>query len=118
VTAPDTQPSDGPAAGLDAASLRRAFGHYPTGVAVVTATSPTAPHALVVSSFISVSRAPPLVAFCAARMSTTWPAIAAAGRCCVNVLSDDQHVGEAVGRHCEPGIEQWSKRCLLRRLWP
>src|SRR5882724_58371 len=32
-----------------------------------------------------------------------------------NVLSDHQHLGEAIGRHYEPEIEQWRKRCLLRR---
>ena len=72
---------------LDPESLRRAFAHYPTGVAVITACTADGPVALVVSSFISVSLSPPLVAFCASHTSTTWPAVAAAGACCVNVLS-------------------------------
>ena len=75
---------------LDPQALRRAFGHYPTGVAVITATSPDGPVGMVVSSFTSVSLRPPLVAFCAAHTSTTWPVIADARVCCINVLEASQ----------------------------
>jgi len=78
---------------LDAVELRRAFGHYPTGVAVITAAGANGPAGMVVSSFTTVSLAPALVAFCAAHTSTTWPVIADAGTCCINVLAASQ--GEA-----------------------
>ena len=81
---------DAASRGLDAASLRRAFAHYPTGVAVITAAATDGPVGMVVSSFVSVSLAPPLVAFCAATESSTWSSVAAIGRCCVNVLSGEQ----------------------------
>lgn len=77
-------------ANLDSAELRRAFAHYPTGVAVITAAGPDGPVAMVVSSFATVSLRPPLVAFCAAHTSTTWPTIADARSCCINVLASSQ----------------------------
>jgi flavin reductase (DIM6/NTAB) family NADH-FMN oxidoreductase RutF len=75
---------------LDSSELRRAFGHYPTGVAVITAAGPDGPVGIVVTSFTSVSLAPALVSFCAAHSSTTWPAIADARSCCINVLAASQ----------------------------
>ena len=80
--------------GIDAARFRRVLGHFATGVTVVTtagAAGPTgAPAGLSVNSFTSVSLDPPLVAFCVAEGSTTWPRIRALGSFCVNILSDDQ----------------------------
>ena len=75
---------------LDASELRRAFGHYPTGVAVVTAAGPDGPVAMVVTSFNSVSLAPALVSFCAGHSSTTWPVIADVRSCCINMLAASQ----------------------------
>jgi len=45
---------------------------------------------LAVGSFASVSLDPPLVLFCAANSSSTWPKIREAGHFCVNILSEDQ----------------------------
>jgi 3-hydroxy-9,10-secoandrosta-1,3,5(10)-triene-9,17-dione monooxygenase reductase component len=42
-----------------------------------------------------VSLEPPLVAFCVARESRTWPKLRSAGSFCVNVLAEDQ---EALSR--------------------
>lgn len=75
---------------LDPAALRRAFAHYPTGVAVVTAAGASGPLSLVVTTFIPISLSPALVAFSASRTSATWPLIAAIGQCCVNVLAESQ----------------------------
>src|SRR5205085_5138988 len=75
---------------IDATALRRLFGHYPTGVSIVTAMGPNGPAGMVVSSFTSVSLKPPLVSFCAAHTSTTWPIIADARMCCINVLEASQ----------------------------
>jgi flavin reductase (DIM6/NTAB) family NADH-FMN oxidoreductase RutF len=43
-----------------------------------------------VGSFTSVSLDPPLVAFCPARTSTSWPRIRTAGSFCVNLLTARQ----------------------------
>lgn len=74
----------------DAAALRRAFGQFPSGVAVVTAMAPSGPVAVVVSSFTSVSLKPTLVSFCVAHTSTTWPIIVDTKGCCINVLAAAQ----------------------------
>jgi 3-hydroxy-9,10-secoandrosta-1,3,5(10)-triene-9,17-dione monooxygenase reductase component len=70
--------------------FRRVLGHFLTGVAVVSAMDGGEPVGLTVGSFFSVSLDPPLVGFCAARSSKTWPAIRRSGRFCVNVLAADQ----------------------------
>jgi 3-hydroxy-9,10-secoandrosta-1,3,5(10)-triene-9,17-dione monooxygenase reductase component len=75
---------------IDTARFRQVLGHFPTGVTVITATTPDGPVGLAVGSFFSVSLDPPLVAFCAARTSTSYPRIEAAGHFVVNVLADDQ----------------------------
>ncbi len=71
-------------------ALRSAMACFATGVVVVTAAAPDGPVGMAVNSFVSVSLEPPLVMFCAANTSTTWPAISAAGHFCANVLSADQ----------------------------
>jgi flavin reductase (DIM6/NTAB) family NADH-FMN oxidoreductase RutF/DNA-binding IclR family transcriptional regulator len=73
------------------------MGHYPTGVAVITARqADDTPVGMVVGTFTSVSLEPPLVGFLPSRSSTTWPAIREAGRFCANVLGADQeHVCRA-----------------------
>jgi 3-hydroxy-9,10-secoandrosta-1,3,5(10)-triene-9,17-dione monooxygenase reductase component len=69
--------------------FRRVLGHVPTGVALITATTPAGPAGMAVNSFTSVSLDPPLVSFCAARTSSTWPRIRAAGAFSVNVLGEE-----------------------------
>jgi 3-hydroxy-9,10-secoandrosta-1,3,5(10)-triene-9,17-dione monooxygenase reductase component len=89
--APDvTRDAEDGTAAVDPRILRHVFGHFLTGVTVVSALHGGAPVGLTVGSFFSVSLDPPLVGFCAGKNSTTWPAIRAAGRFCVNVLSADQ----------------------------
>lgn len=75
-----------PTALIDPADFRASLGHYPTGVAVVTAILDGRPVGFTVGSFGSVSLEPPLVGFLATRTSTTWPEVRAAGAFCVNVL--------------------------------
>jgi 3-hydroxy-9,10-secoandrosta-1,3,5(10)-triene-9,17-dione monooxygenase reductase component len=75
---------------IDQARFRQVLGHFATGVTVVAAVSDGQPVGLSVNSFASVSLDPPLVAFCAAKRSTTWPRIRASGRFCVNVLAENQ----------------------------
>ncbi|WP_224404053.1 flavin reductase family protein [Pseudonocardia sp. ICBG1034] len=68
--------------------LRRVCGHWATGVAVVTGRAADgAPLGMAVNSFTSLSLDPPLVLFCPALASSTWPGIRAAGRFAVDVLA-------------------------------
>lgn len=76
---------------IDPRFFRDVLGHYPTGVAVVTAIDEQGePVGMAVGSFTSVSLSPPLIAFLPDRSSTTFPAIRAVARFCVNVLSGQQ----------------------------
>jgi 3-hydroxy-9,10-secoandrosta-1,3,5(10)-triene-9,17-dione monooxygenase reductase component len=75
---------------IDGARFRQVLGHFPTGVTVVTAATGDGPAGLAVGSFFSVSLDPPLVAFCAAKTSTSYPRIAEAGHFVVNVLGEHQ----------------------------
>jgi 3-hydroxy-9,10-secoandrosta-1,3,5(10)-triene-9,17-dione monooxygenase reductase component len=81
-----------PVTGVDAATFRSVLGRFATGVVAVTAVEPESgrPTGLAVNSFTSVSLDPPLVAFCVAHTSTTWPLLRAATRFCVNILSEPQ----------------------------
>ena len=72
------------------AHFREVLGHYPTGVAVVTTMTAEGPVGMAVNSFTSVSLAPPLVLFCPAAASTTWPVLRGPGTVAVNVLSASQ----------------------------
>lgn len=72
---------------LDPHQFRRAMSTYPTGITVVTATYQGKPVGMSANSFASVSLEPPLVLFCAAYNSSTWPHIEAAGHFVVNVMS-------------------------------
>ena len=76
--------------GIDTARFRQVLGHFVTGVTVVTTAEEGEPAGLSVNSFTSVSLEPPLVAFCVAGVSRTWPRIRDVGSFCVNILADDQ----------------------------
>jgi len=69
------------------ARFRWALGHLPTGVTVITSTGPLGqPVGMACNSFTSVSLDPPLVLFCPAKSSSTWPLIRDRGMFCVNIL--------------------------------
>ncbi|WP_300679614.1 flavin reductase family protein [Nocardioides sp.] len=71
--------------------FRETLGHYPTGVVVVTATTPEHGRvAMVVGSFTSASLEPPLIAFMPQRSSATFARLRTADSFCVNVLAADQ----------------------------
>ena len=72
---------------IDPDDFRRVLGHLPTGVSVITANGPEGPVGMAANSVTSVSLDPPLILFCPALSSTTWPQLRAAGRYCVNVLA-------------------------------
>jgi flavin reductase (DIM6/NTAB) family NADH-FMN oxidoreductase RutF len=77
---------------IDTARFRGILGRFATGVVAITAIDPETcmPTGLAANAFTSVSLDPPLVAFCVAHTSTTWPKLRAAGRLCVNILSAPQ----------------------------
>jgi flavin reductase (DIM6/NTAB) family NADH-FMN oxidoreductase RutF len=58
---------------LSPASLREAFGHFPTGVIAIAAEVEGVRVGLAVSTFVPVSLDPPLVSFCVQNTSETWP---------------------------------------------
>ncbi len=76
---------------VDSAQFRETLGHYPTGVAVVTAVAEDGrPAGMVVGTFSSVSLDPPMVAFFPAVDSRSFQQIRTARAFCVNVLAADQ----------------------------
>ncbi len=75
---------------IGSAEFKDVASHFCTGIVVVTAIADERPVGMTCQSFVSVSLDPPLVLFCAALSSTTWPSIRAVGEFCVNVLADDQ----------------------------
>ena len=77
-------------AGVTQERFRTALGNFATGVTIITTTDDAEPIGMSASSFTSVSLDPPLVSFCAALSSTTYPRISASGRFCVNVLAEHQ----------------------------
>lgn len=89
------------AVAFDPATFRATLGTVPTPVVVVTAMVDGEPAGLVLGSFTSVSLDPPLVGVFVDRASTSWPRIAATGRFCVNVLTEEQ--GEVGRRFAAPG---------------
>ena len=76
---------------IDPALFRETLGHYPTGVAVVTAVDQDGhPAGMVVGTFSSVSLDPPMVAFFPATGSRSFQQLRTAPAFCVNVLAADQ----------------------------
>ena len=75
---------------LDAAQFRFVLGHFCSGIAIVTSGVDDQPIGLTVQSFSSLSLDPPLVLFCPAKTSTTWPKVRETGKCCVNILGEHQ----------------------------
>ncbi|MFC4049300.1 flavin reductase family protein [Actinomadura syzygii] len=75
---------------LDPASLKAVLGHFATGVAAVTGLYSRAPVGLIVDSFTAVSLAPPLISFCVAHTSTTWPRMRSSEGLCVTFLAAEQ----------------------------
>ena len=77
-------------AAFDSARYRQVLGHFPTGVCVVAAFHEDRPVGMAIGSFFSISLDPPLVGFCAAKGSSTWPKLRDAGKFCINILAEDQ----------------------------
>ena len=97
----------------DPATYRTVLGHFATGVAIITAVDGEEPVGMACNSFTSVSLEPQLVLFCAAKSSTTWPRIHAAGKWAANILDED---GEAVCRlFAQKGADRFVASCVHDR---
>lgn len=75
---------------VDTTELRRAMGHWVSGVAIVTTVADSVRHGMTLSSFISVSLNPPLVAICANYDSLTHQMIQSSDCFGVNILARSQ----------------------------
>ncbi|WP_375400871.1 flavin reductase [uncultured Amnibacterium sp.] len=77
---------------IDPALFRETLGHYPTGVAAITAVADGRPVGMVVGTFSQVSFDPPLVAFLPTTGSKSFAVLRTATAFCVNVLASDQEL--------------------------
>lgn len=92
---------------FDERRFRDALGAFPTGVAIVTAVTGAGLRlGMTVSSFNSVSLAPPLVLFSVARRAHSFAAWGEVRRYAINVLSQDQE--ELSNRFARPLGEKWA----------
>jgi 3-hydroxy-9,10-secoandrosta-1,3,5(10)-triene-9,17-dione monooxygenase reductase component len=90
----------------DEQAFRGVLSRLAGGVVAVTGLGPDgSPVGLTVSSFVSVSLDPPLVSFCAAQSSTTWPLLRVGGHVCVNILGEDQ--SGLAAQFAAPGAERF-----------
>ncbi len=72
-------------------ALRKAFGKFPTGVAVVTSVSKEHKAiGMTISSFNTVSMNPPLVSWCVERKARSYRDFSLCDSFNINVLADDQ----------------------------
>jgi 3-hydroxy-9,10-secoandrosta-1,3,5(10)-triene-9,17-dione monooxygenase reductase component len=83
-------PADDPDALAKARDFRDVLGRFASGVTVVTSLSNGRPVGMTAQSFASVSLSPPMVLFCPAKTSRSWPLMEQAGFFCVNLLAEDQ----------------------------
>lgn len=95
---------DEPQLGPD--EFKAVFRHHPAGVAVVTLLHEDRPVGFTATSVISVSAAPPLLAFSLASTSSSWPAISEAGTLAISFLADHQdHIS---ARFATSGIDRFA----------
>jgi len=71
-------------------AFRRAIGHFPTGVAIVTCNGPEGPAGMTTNAVTSLSLHPLLLLVCFDNGSRTLAAVRASGRFAVNVLAAGQ----------------------------
>src|SRR5499427_3533171 len=69
--------------------FRDVMGYFATGVTIITAMDGDEPVGMAANSFTSLSLDPPLILFCVAHTSSTWPRIEQAGTFAVNILGED-----------------------------
>ena len=92
---------------LQAGRFKDLFRGHPAGVAVVGLRGPDGGLVgLTVTSLISVSAEPPILAFSIASTSSSWPAVQAARTLAVSFLADGQH--ELAARFARHGIDRFA----------
>src|SRR3954468_7327609 len=77
---------------IDPGAFRQVLAHLPTGVTVIASHGSEGPVGMAANSVTSVSLDPPLILFCPAKSSSTWPKIREAGSFCVNVMAGHHEV--------------------------
>jgi flavin reductase (DIM6/NTAB) family NADH-FMN oxidoreductase RutF len=92
---------------FDPRAFRDVLGNFVTGVTIVTANDDGEMVGVAANSFTSVSLDPPLISFCAAHSSTTYPRIRRAAHFCVNVLAEGQH--ETAQLFAQRGADRFAK---------
>lgn len=106
MTVSSQEPAAGPSAGFDAQALRRTFGRFATGVAVVTAKGADgALIGLTMSSFNSVSLDPPLVLFSIGCSAYSLNAMLEARSFGINLLSRAQR--DLSDRFAKAQTDKW-----------
>jgi flavin reductase (DIM6/NTAB) family NADH-FMN oxidoreductase RutF len=97
---------------FDDRRFRDALGAFPTGVAIVTAaTADSGRLGMTVSSFNSVSIAPPLVLFSVVRRAHSFEAWTKVNRYAINILSAQQE--ELSNRFARPLADKWTGLAVL-----
>lgn len=97
---------------FDERRFRDALGAFPTGVAIVTGTTETGERlGMTVSSFNSVSIAPPLVLFSIGRRSRSYTDWTRLPRYAINILSQEQE--ELSNRFARLLADRWSGLLVL-----
>jgi len=91
----------------DDKQFRNVLGHFATGVTIITAMDDGEPVGLAANSFTSLSLDPPLILFCVAHTSSTWPRIEAAGMFAVNILGEEHE--ELSGLFAKKGADRFSQ---------
>lgn len=103
-----------PRAEIGGEEFARAFRQYPGGVSVITADSPDGPVAFTATSVVSVSAAPPLLAFSISHRASTAASIRSARSYVVHFLGRDQL---EIARLCATsGVDRFADTRLWARL--
>lgn len=91
---------------LSPQQFKEVFRQHPAGVAVVALRHEGRPVGFTATSVISVSAAPPLLAFSLASSSSSWPAVSAARTLAVSFLAD--HQDDVSARFATSGIDRFA----------
>lgn len=91
---------------LDPQEFKQVFRRHPAGVAVVALRHGGRPVGFTATSVISVSAAPPLLAFSLASTSSSWAAVSAAPTLAVSFLAD--HQDDVSARFATSGIDRFA----------
>lgn len=94
---------------VDTRRFRRVFGHFCTGVTIITTIDDDGPAGFACQAFAPLSLDPPLALFCPQAGSDTWRRIRVRASFCVNVLADDQRdISRTFGTRGTPGTDRFA----------